>query len=284
MKVITTENSQILASRLASCLRSPLCDVRFSRFPDGEMYLQALGLDREMVIVGSITSNDALVQLLLLIDACEGRINHLVIPYMGYSRQDKIFHDGEALSARAVARALSHGVEDVSVVNIHDPSVLSHFRVPARNVTLGVEISEFIQKSGVVTPLLMAPDEGASTFVKEIAVTSHLDWDYLHKTRLSGEKVSIAPKHLDVSERNVIMIDDIISTGGTLATAAGMLTDQGARSVSAVCVHGVFSGGAMLHLYAGGIKDVICSDTIERACSRISASGVLGRVLEGPLS
>jgi ribose-phosphate pyrophosphokinase len=275
MKVISTENSQILSTRLALALGAPLCDVRYSRFPDGELYLRASELDGEMVIIGSVTSNEALMQLLLLIDACEGRKNHLVVPYMGYARQDRIFNTGEALSARAVARALSNGVEDVTIVNIHEESVLSHFRTDARSVSLEKDIASFLRSVTLEHPLLMAPDEGASTFVRKIASLTGWDWDYLNKTRLSGEQVRIAPKSLDVTGRDVVIVDDIISTGGTLATAAGMLLGQSGRSVSAVCVHGVFTTGALLHLHAAGVKEVVCSDTIERACSRISAAETL---------
>lgn len=275
MKVISTENSQILATRLASSLGAQLCDVRYSRFPDGEMYLRTSGLDREMTIIGSVTSNDALVQLLLLIDACEGKKNHLVIPYMGYARQDKIFHDGEALSARAVARALSTGIDDVTVVNIHEKTVLSHFKVPARTVSLDKEIVEYLQSTTMDDPLIMAPDEGASSFAGLVAQAGGWDWDYLKKTRISGEEVRIAPKCTDVAGRDVIIVDDIISTGGTLASATSMLIGQNALSVSAICVHGVFTTGALLHLHAAGVRDVVCSDTIERGCSRISAANPL---------
>ena len=108
MKVICTEKSQILATRLAKALKTTVVNVRYSRFPDGELYLVAGELDDETIIVSSVVDNDALVQLLLLIDACEGSELRLVIPYMGYARQDKQFRQGEPLSARAVALSLIH--------------------------------------------------------------------------------------------------------------------------------------------------------------------------------
>ena len=89
----------------------------------------------------------------------------------------------------------------------------------------------------------------------------------------------MAPRQLSAKSRSVVIVDDIISTGGTIATAAGMLYQQGAKDVFAACVHGVFTGGAYVRLMATGIRDVVCSDTIERSCSRISAADQIAHAL-----
>jgi ribose-phosphate pyrophosphokinase len=279
MKVISTEPSQILGARVASGLGTEVVDVRFSRFPDGEHYMQAGAVDEEMVIVGSVNTSDALVQLLLLIDACEGSDNTLVLPYMGYARQDKRFHPGEPLSARAVAQALSHGVSRVFTVNIHEESVLSHFRVPARNVSLAPDIGRHLRDMGLDLPVILAPDEGACHFAGSVASVCRWEWDHLKKTRLSGEEVRIEPKRLGVSGRDVVIVDDIISTGGTIATAASMLRQQGARRVYAACVHGVFTGGAFMHLIGAGVQEIFCTDTIERGCSQVSGGKTIAETI-----
>jgi ribose-phosphate pyrophosphokinase len=280
MKVICTEKSQILATSLARALKTTIVEVKFSRFPDGEHYLVAGELDDEMIIVGSVVDNDALVQLILLIDACDSSKNQLVLPYMGYARQDKRFRKGEPISARAVAQVLSRGVSEIITVNIHEKEVLNYFGVPARNISLAGEIGSYIETLNLKNPLILAPDEGARTFAEQVASSGGWDFDHLEKTRLSGVEVRMAPRQLCASERSVFIVDDIISTGGTIATAASMLYQQGARDVYAACVHGVLTGGAYVHLMASGVRDVLCSDTIERGCSKISAAGQIAMTIK----
>jgi ribose-phosphate pyrophosphokinase len=277
MKVIGTEASQILASRIADALKTAVVDVRFSRFPDGELYVCSGTPDDEMVIVGSIVDSDSLVQLLLLVDACEGARNRLVIPYMGYARQDKRFKPGEPISARAIALAISRGSTTCTTVNIHDKKVLSYFSIPAIDVSLATDIGNHIRTMELDNPLILAPDDGAAAFALAVATAGRWDCDHLDKTRISGDEVRMAPKSLPAGGRQVVIVDDIISTGGTIATASAMLRKQGAHEVYAACVHGIFTNGAYARLKVAGIKEVICSDTIERGCSQYSAAS---RIME----
>ena len=279
MKVICTEKSQVLATQVAKALKTTVVDVKYSRFPDGEHYLQAGEIDDEMVIVGSVVDNDSLVQLMLLVDACDTATNRLVLPYMAYARQDKRFKAGEPISSRVVARALSPGVSDVITVNIHEKEVLKSFSVPAHNLSLAKDIGCFIRSLNLDNPLILAPDEGAMVFAEQVASVGGWEYDHLEKTRLSGIEVRMTPRQLSAATRSVVIVDDIISTGGTIATAAAMLYQQGAKDVFTACVHGVFTGGAYVRLMATGIRDVICSDTIERSCSRISAADRIAEAL-----
>ena len=140
MRIVSTERSQVLAARIAEKMGILLVETKFNRFPDGEMYLKCGDLDDETLIVSSIVDNDMFVQTLLAIDAADQSRITLVVPYLGYSRQDRRIHSGEPISARAVARALSIGVERVYIVNIHDPAILDFFTVPATNVTIAPAI------------------------------------------------------------------------------------------------------------------------------------------------
>jgi ribose-phosphate pyrophosphokinase len=216
---------------------------------------------------------------MLLVDACDTATNRLVLPYMAYARQDKRFKAGEPISSRVVARALSPGVSDVITVNIHEKEVLKSFSVPAHNLSLAKDIGSYIRSLHLDNPLVLAPDEGAMVFAEQVASVGGWEYDHLEKTRLSGVEVRMTPRQLSASSRSVVIVDDIISTGGTIATAAAMLYQQGAKDVFTACVHGVFTGGAYVRLMATGIRDVICSDTIERSCSRISAADRIAEAL-----
>lgn len=279
MRIVSTERSQVLAARIAEKLGVPLVETKFNRFPDGEMYLKCGELDDETLIVSSIVDNDMFVQTLLAIDAADRSRITLVVPYLGYSRQDRRIHSGEPISARAVARALSTGVERVYIVNIHDPAILDFFAVPAKNVTIAPAIGGYVGDLRLKNPLILAPDEGAVAFAADVAAAGGWDCDHLEKTRLSGEEVRIAPKSIDAAGRDVVIVDDIISTGGTLATAACMLREQGAASIHAACVHGVLTSGAYTRLRAAGVSSVVSSDTYENASSFISAANAIATAI-----
>ena len=279
MKIVSTRRSQVLAGRIAEILHKPLVDVRWTRFPDGEIYLQAGEISDHMVIVGSLVESDDLIELLLLTDVCSSAEITLVLPYMGYARQDKQFNPGEPLSARVIARTLGAGVSRVITVNLHEETILPFFGVPTQDLTLAGEMADAIKKFSCNAPLILGPDIGAAKLAMEIAIAGGWESDHLHKVRLSGIEVRIEPKEIPVKGRDVVIVDDIISTGGTQATAAGLLLKQGAASICTVCVHGILATGAYTHLVSSGIQNVFSSDTIESACSRYSAARTIADAL-----
>jgi ribose-phosphate pyrophosphokinase len=254
-------------------------EARTSRFPDGELYLQTGALDEITVVVGSLLSDESLIELLLLIDACQRSEVRLVVPYLGYARQDREFRPGEPVSARAIARALSNGISRVVTVNVHKETVLSHFTVPATQVTLESEIGDFIATLDLADPLILAPDAGAAPFVSAVAARGGWETDHLEKTRISGTEVRMEPVRGVPWTGDVVLVDDIISTGGTIATAARMLAARGARGVHAVCVHGLFTGNARFLLGSAGIRELAASDTVEGENSRYSAAASIARAL-----
>ncbi|MFH0967896.1 MAG: ribose-phosphate diphosphokinase [Methanobacteriota archaeon] len=280
MKIISTRRSQVLAGRIAATTRNPLVDVRWTRFPDGEIYLQVKEISDHMVIVGSFVESDDLIELLLLIDACKGAEITLIIPYMGYARQDKQFNPGEPLSARIIAQTLGASVTRVITVNLHEETILPYFGVPTTNLSLASAMAQSIATFSCTSPLILGPDAGAAQLAKDIALAGGWEADHLHKVRISGDEVRIEPKIIPVSGRVVIIVDDIISTGGTQSTAASMLYQQGAAAIYTICIHGVLATGAYTHLTSAGIFGVSSSDTIESAYSRYSAAEIISDALK----
>ncbi len=282
MKILGGPASQLLASRTARALGTEPVLCEFNRFPDGELYLRiADEIENEKVsIIQSTPTDSDLVSLLQLIDACEGAKEvNVVIPYMGYARQDKKFKSGEPISARAVARSLN--ADRIFTVNIHEKSVLEHFLAPAKNLDAAKLLGEYIAGFGLENPILVAPDEGAEGLVKNVSSGPGLDHDHLQKTRLSGDTVIIKTKSVDVTGRHVVLVDDMIATGGTMAESIRMLRDQGAVDVHLVCVHPVLARNAALRLFNAGVKDIISTDTLEKAESRISVAPLIADTLKG---
>jgi len=277
VKVIAGSASVGLARELAKTAAAEFVEVAYEKhpggFPDGERYVRVMdALDGESVSVIATTHPDPkIVELLLLLDAVRDlrpRRLTLVIPYFGYGRQDKRFETGEALSARALARHLSEGVDEVLTMGLHDPDILKFFDAPAREVSGMPAVGRFLKTRDV--DFLLAPDGGAVRHAKEAAAVSGKPWDALEKTRIDSYTVRFEPKRLDVRGRRVAIIDDLISTGGTVALAAKELRAQGAKHVLVAALHGLFVGNAWDKLAV--CDEVASSDTIPSRATKFSVA------------
>ena len=272
MKIIGGPASQLLASRVARELGTnpTLCD--FNRFPDGEVYTRIQDEQLEDVtIIQSTTTDSDLVYLLQMIDACEdaSRIN-VVIPYMGYARQDKKFKTGEPISARVVAKTIN--ADQIFTVNIHEKSILDYFNAPASDLDATKLLGFHLKSLNLTDTLILAPDSSALPLARSAAADLGMDCDYLEKTRHSGDTVTVKTKNLDVTGRDVVLIDDMIATGGTMAESIKLLRDQGAKDVYLACVHPVLTRNAVLRLFNAGVHDIFATDTIEKAQSCVSVA------------
>jgi ribose-phosphate pyrophosphokinase len=275
--------SQLLAGRVAAILGQELALCDYKTFPDGESYTQVVTpLDDEVAIIQSTPTDQDLVFLLQLLDVCQGKEISLVIPYFGYARQDKIFKPGEPMTARAVATALNPFLENgrVYLVNIHATSIISHFRCQAQNLDATPLLADGINSMGLKDAVVISPDKGAVAMAKAAASRLGVKCDYLQKTRLSGTEVSMAPVELEVVGRDVVIFDDMIATGGTMAMAISLLRQQGARSVYLAAVHPVLTGSAVLKLYRSGVKAVLATDTLDRGVSTVSVAPLIAEALK----
>jgi ribose-phosphate pyrophosphokinase len=281
MRIVAGPSSQLLATRTAALLGCDIDLTDYKAFPDGEVYSRVTGAvsGEDIVIIQSTPTDRDIIYLLQMIDACdEAKSLTVVIPYFGYARQDKRFKPGEPISSRAIARTIN--ADQVYTVNVHDRSVLQYFPGKAEDLNVAPEIGNYIESMKLHNPLVLAPDDGALNLVKSSASLTGLQYDYLEKTRISGTEVMIAPKNLEVKGRDVVLLDDIVSTGGTIAEATKLLKVLGAKDVHLSCVHPVLVGNAVVKLYRAGIKSVISTDTLEKATSKISAAPIIAAALK----
>ena len=282
MIVIGGSSSKMLAQDLAKELGTKYVQPHISRFPDGECYvrIEEEDIDDEVIIVQNSHPDSSLVELLLLQDAAVGlgaRKITSVVPYFGYARQDERFKKGEALSAKVMVNLMELASKRFVTVDVHKPIVLDWFHGTAHDVHAAPCIGEFFKGHGV--DLVLAPDEGAMQRASEVAKVIGAEVDHLEKTRLSGELVRMAPKNVDAKDKNALIVDDIISTGGTIEAAANQLKIMGARSVTAVCTHGLFAKGALDRLRKC-CNAVYATNTIEGEVSVISVAPQIAKALK----
>ncbi|RLG34811.1 ribose-phosphate diphosphokinase [Methanosarcinales archaeon] len=276
MKVVAGRASAVLGSRVADVIEADLALTEFALFPDAELYTRVVDdlVGDEVVIVQSTPTDTDFICLLQLIDACEGasRIS-VVIPYFGYARQDKRFKMGEAVTARALAGTIE--ADRIFTINIHDQNVINYFKSKACDLDAAPVIGSYISSLNLKNPVVIAPDDGAKELAKAVASEEGLSWNWLKKKRIDADTVVIDDKDLDVEGRDVVIVDDIISSGGTIMEAARILKQNGAGAIYAGCVHGVFVKNAILRLKKAGIIP-FSTDTIESITSSMSVAECIG--------
>lgn len=262
--VLAGSASGPFAAHLAKDLGAASARVEVTRFPDGEAYVRVHDALRgqDAVVVQSTSPDASLVELLLLLDAAKeagARSITAVIPYFAYARQDRTFNPGEAVSSRAVSKAIAAGCDRAVTVDIHKRTILDFFGGKAHGVTAVPQLAARLAEWKV--DAVLAPDKGARERAAQAADLIDVPVDHLEKTRLSPTEVRMAAKELDVKGRSVAIVDDLIASGSTMVQAAQQLKQQGATHVYAACTHGLFTGNALPRLLSGGLDRVLCTDT-----------------------
>jgi len=284
MIVVPGPASQILGVEITKLLENNWKDVGiapalFKNFPDGEVYVR---IDKELkgehVIIVQSTyhpQDQHLMQLYQLIDAAknaEAEKITVFVPYLAYSRQDKKFLDGEPLSARIICKTIETlGADEIYVLDIHSEIVLNFFTIPTHNLIAVRLFGKYFKNFSLSNPLIIAPDEGALNKAEEIAKMMNVECTYLEKARdrYTGE-VSVEIKEIDVNNRDIILIDDIISTGGTMVKAIEMAKQQGANKIYAICSHAILIENAKARILQAGATDIIGTNSVDSECAKIS--------------
>ena len=309
MPVVSGSSGRDVAASLAPLLGMQHIELVSRRFPDGEGYVRvptdAIDAVRAepVVLVSNTYPDSGVVQTVLLLEALadvrKGELSnlkeeepqslddvgpgiYLAIPYFGYSRQDKRFSKGEALSARVIAEILERSCDGIAILDLHEPAVLEGMDVPMQFVSSMPEIAERLQTE-VSPDFILSPDKGAIARATEVAGLIGCEFSYLEKTRVDARTIEHTPKDLDVNGKVVAIVDDMISTGGTICRASDALRRQGAVEVHAACTHGLFTGGAILRL-ASHVDGVHSTDSLPNPRAVVSAAPALARGLKQLMS
>lgn len=278
--------SEKLAKGVASGTNAEHGDIRIKRFPDGEFYIRILSdvKGKECAVIKSTDSNDALVELFIILDAIRdvgAKKTTAIIPYLAYARQDKRFNEGEALSAKTVLGLIKNFSDDIITVNCHflHSSGESEFHgIKIRNLDAFPLLAEYFA-GRLKNPFILAPDKGSLNLARSASGIIGCNFDFINKTRVSGEKVIMEEKKIDLRDMDVLILDDIISTGGTIIQAANFARSNKAKSINVGCVHGIFSREVdKLNSVA---DEIVCTDTIQREISRVSVADLIAGELQG---
>jgi ribose-phosphate pyrophosphokinase len=278
MYIIGGTASKAIAEDLSKLLDVPLANTISKRFPDKEFYMRILDdVSKEHVIIVQTTYPDAnIIELFIIQNAVEeakAKEISVVIPYFGYARQDTKFQSGEPISAKAMANLISLKADRIITIDPHKKHILDFFSTPAFSCSAVAEISKYLKEKKI--NFVIAPDKGALDRVKTASEIIKCDFDYLEKTRIDGEKIEIKPKEINVKNKNVAIIDDIISTGGTMAKSIKHLKKQGAKNVFVACTHGLFAGDSVKKLSSAGAKEIISTDSIYSRYSKVKTASCL---------
>jgi ribose-phosphate pyrophosphokinase len=285
MHVIGGTASTALGERISRVLGdAPFAIPFIKRFPDGEMYLRVGGrMDGDDVVVVQSTRTDAdLIELLLLEDAVRqagARRVVVVVPYFGYARQDRLFLPGEPISARTFSRLVELSADAVITVDLHSPAVLSHFSKPAFEASGIPAIARALRERPV--DLLVSPDDGGVDRVRRMAQLLDKPWFALEKHRIDAEHVEVSMADeppIALEGKDVVLVDDVITTGGTIVESAKLLKAHGARAVSAACTHGLFLRDAFERIKAV-TDEVYSTDTLGNPAEKASVAPDIAGIL-----
>jgi len=207
---------------------------------------------------------------------------YAIMPYMGYARQDRQFLNGEIVTMSVVAKMLqAAGAKKAIVVDIHSKTALRHFKIPTENVSAIPELAKYLKKLKLKNPVVISPDTGGSLRAKKFADVLKSDFITLKKSRnRKTGKVSIQSTKADVKGKDLVIVDDIISTGGSVVKATQFLKKQKCKRVFVVCTHGLLVGDAEKNIKKAGVTQIISTNTIPRSISKVDVSGVIAQAVQ----
>lgn len=268
-KLFSGTGSQYLAEAIAKKFGEPLGKVNIQRFSDGEIgveFQESIRGQFVFLIQSTFSPTDNLMELLLMIDAAKRASAYkvtVVIPYYGYARQDRKDRPRVAIGSKLVANMLTAaGADRVVTMDLHAPQIQGYFDIPVDHLDSSAIFIPYIEDLNLANLTFAAPDVGSANRIREVASYFECDMVICDKHRKRANEIASMVLIGDVKDRDVVLIDDICDTGGTLAKSAGLMKDKGARSVRAFCTHPVLSGKAYENIQNSVLEELVVCDTI----------------------
>ena len=287
LSIISGKTSENLAKKLSKKIKANLVKSEIRVFPDGESKITLIGKisKKKSIVLQSIYPpvDTNLVQVLSLITKAKENSSEViaVIPYMGYARQDREFLPGEIVTMKVLGKLFkSAGASKIIVVDIHSSIGLKHFSIKTKNVTAIPDLVGFFKKLSLKNPLVVSPDQGGKERAKKFAKEFNSDYIALEKTRdRKTGKVKIKTKNLEVENRDLILVDDIISTGGSIIKATQFLKKQKCKRIYVACTHALLMNNAEKKIKKAGITSIISTNTIPGKTSKVDISKTIAKAI-----
>ena len=268
-KIFSGTASLQLAEAICKRYGTKLGKVNIQRFSDGELcpvFLESVRGDYVFLVQSTHAPTDNLMELLLMIDAVRRASADKVIavlPYYGYARQDRKDRPRVAIGSKLVANMLvAAGADRVITMDLHAPQIQGYFDIPVDHLDSSAVFIPYIQNLRLENLTFAAPDVGAANRIREIASYFEVDMVICDKHRKRANEIASMQVIGDVEGRDIVLIDDICDTGGTLAKSAALLKEKGARSVRALITHPVLSGKAYENIENSVLEELVVCDTI----------------------
>lgn len=276
MKVFSGSANRALAEKIVQYLNIPLGNAEIMRFSDGEIsarYNESIRGTDVFIIQPTNPPAENLIEFLMMIDAAKRasakRIT-AVIPYFGYARQDRKDQPRVALSAKLVANLISTaGADRILTMDLHSPSIQGFFDIPFDHLYAYGIFAEYLNSKCLKNPVVVAPDVGSSKRARAYANRLQTDFALVDKRRQGANQIESVTLIGNVEGRDVILVDDIVDTAGTLCNAAKHLKERGANQILAACTHPILSGPAVSRISESELSKIYVLDTVPVNCEKM---------------
>ena len=288
LSVIAGKSSEDVAKKLSRKIKANFVKSQVRVFADGESKITLSGKisKRKSIVVQSIYPpvDTNLLQALSLISKAKETSSEViaVIPYMGYARQDREFLPGEIVTMKVLGKLFKGaGASKIIAVDIHSMIGFKHFSIKTKNISAIPELVRYFKKLSLKNPLVVSPDQGGKERAKEFAKELGSDYIALEKKRdRKTGKVQIKTKNLDeVANRDLILVDDMISTGGSIVKATQFLKKQKCKKVYVACTHALLMNDAERKIKKAGVTKIISANTIPGKTSIVDISNTIAKAI-----